>query len=168
MATHKREHLLRTRALPSISAQTIPPNEVCVVVDDQTTQLDSLKKEFPEYRFIRNSRTQQRASGAWNCGVLELTSLPQVQNYCYLAILDDDDQWERDHLEKCLELVQNGLTDLVVSGIVRHDENGIRQQTIPSKLQKEDFFVGNPHIQGSNLFVSLRLFYRAGMFDEHL
>lgn len=167
VATHNRELLLRTRALPSIRAQTVPPDEVCVVVDDNATSIHSLKDEFPEFRFIRNTRTQG-ASGAWNCGVMELTGLPQVQTYCYLAILDDDDEWEPNHVEKCLEMVQNGLTDMVVSGIIRHDENGTHRQKLPTVLKQVDFFVGNPHIQGSNLFVSLRLFYRAGMFDEYL
>jgi len=167
VATHRREELLRTRALASIRAQTIRPDEVCVVSDDDETDLEALKREFPEFRFIRNYRTKG-ASGAWNCGVMELTSLPEVQKYCYLAVLDDDDAWEPNHLAKCLEQVQNGLADLVVSGIVRHEEKETRRQQIPRNIQQKDFFVGNPHIQGSNLFLSLRLFYRAGMFDEYL
>jgi len=171
VATHHRETLLRTRSLPSIQRQTVPPNRVCVVVDEdvdsKNTDIDSLRRDFPEFHFIRNCRTKG-ASGAWNSGVMEITNLPEVQKYCYLAILDDDDMWEPDHVEKCLKEAQNGLTDWVISGIVRHEDGSSRKQTIPQNLQQEDFFVGNPHIQGSNLFLSLRLFYRAGMFDEFL
>ena len=171
VATHNREEHLRTRSLPSIQRQTVLPNRVCIVVDEHVnsgdTDIAALEKDYPAFRFIRNCRTKG-ASGAWNCGILEVTDLPETQKYCYLAILDDDDSWEPNHLEKCLEKTHNGLVDWVVSGIVRHEDGRNLFQTIPDSLQQDDFFVGNPHVQGSNLFVSLRLFYRAGMFDEFL
>jgi uncharacterized protein (TIGR00725 family) len=172
VATRNREALLRTRSLPSIQRQTAPPDQVCIVVDEDEdygmTSIEGLESDFPEFKFVRNSRSRG-ASGAWNCGVFELTSLPEAEKYCYLAILDDDDAWEPNHLEQCLAKVQNGFTDWVVSGIIRHDDQEPPQeQTIPDQLQQQDFFVRNPHVQGSNLFLSLRLFYRAGMFDEYL
>jgi hypothetical protein len=164
VASCGREKLLRDRSLPSIQKQTVAPARVCVVLDEAesaSTDLQALRQDFPKFEFIRNCRTKG-ASGAWNTGVMQVATLPEVQMYCYLAILDDDDSWERNHLETCLKETENGLADLVVSGIVRHEGGENRKQTIPETLRQEDFFVGNPHIQGSNLFLSLRLFFRAG------
>lgn len=146
VATHRREELLRTRSLPSIQRQTVSPARVCVVVDEDIdsgiTDVEALRQDFPEYHFIRNCRSKG-ASGSWNSGVLEVSDLPEVQKYCYLAILDDDDSWEDNHLETCLEKTQNGLVDWVIPGIVRHEDGVSRKQTIPSTLKQEDFFVGN-------------------------
>lgn len=176
VATRYRENLLRSRSLPSIQKQSRPADRVCIVIDENEnssskdehpTDLEQLRLDFPGFRFIRNQRAPG-PGGAWNSGIMAVTDLPEVQKYCYLAILDDDDFWEPNHLELCFGKVQNGLTDLVVSGIIRHENAQCRAQSIPNDLKQSDFFVGNPHIQGSNLFLSLRLFYRAGMFDEYL
>ncbi|MDO6804446.1 hypothetical protein Q4595_18510, partial [Wenyingzhuangia sp. 1_MG-2023] len=38
----------------------------------------------------------------------------------------------------------------------------------PEKLEPDLFLIGNPGIQGSNLFLKLNLFLKAGCFDESL
>lgn len=144
---------------------------MCIVINENespsATDLEQLRLDFPGFRFMRNQRTPG-PSGAWNTGIMAVTDLSEDQKFCYLAILDDDDFWEPNHLELCFGKIQNGLTDLVLSGIIRHENGQTSKQSIPNNLKQSDFFIGNPHIQGSNLFLSLRLFYRAGMFDEHL
>ena len=92
----------------------------------------------------------------------------------YIAILDDDDEWEPDHLQLCVSrLLDMPVTgyDLVACQLTRcisRDDPAPSQMQLPSVLSAEDFLVGNCGIQGSNLFVRLSKFLQAGMFDEYL
>ena len=85
-------------------------------------------------------------------------------------MLDDDDSWESQYLQTAYEQLIKGNKVPNISGIIRHnkrDEAGIKQ-TIPSYIDQKMFLTGNPHIQGSNLFVKMSTFLRAGGFDENL
>lgn len=84
--------------------------------------------------------------------------------------MDDDDYWEPIYLEKCSKAVILKKLDMVVAGIIRHDDDNIegRPQSIPNKLNSNTFLEGNPHIQGSNLFIKLQTLLHAGGFDEAL
>lgn len=74
---------------------------------------------------------------------------------CWVAILDDDDEWHDDHISKCLEAASACKEcQWVVSGIIRKGTSGVTHEPILKELpQAEQFFVTNPGVQGSNLFV---------------
>jgi glycosyltransferase involved in cell wall biosynthesis len=57
---------------------------------------------IPNLYYIENERTKNNSgTGAWNTGFDFLKNLLGEESY--VAILDDDDEWETTHLESCIE-----------------------------------------------------------------
>ncbi|MBY0312061.1 MAG: glycosyltransferase [Phycisphaerales bacterium] len=185
VATRDRIDLLRQRSIPSILAQSRLPDRLVIVVDQSKEELsDSALKAIADtlqadcggrlpVTVLRNRRTQQRASGAWNTGIDQLHRdglIMRQPDLWFVAILDDDDAWEPEHIDACLEEAVAADLNMVVSGLIRHevlDEAG-RRQTIPQTLEPRQQFISGQHIQGSNLFVRLDVLLQVGGFDEHL
>jgi broad specificity phosphatase PhoE len=182
LATRGRFDLLALRALPSILAHSRLPDRILVVVDqspselsddelaEQTRRLRALCRGRVRLTVMRNRRTPARASGAWNTGLDQLHREIRQPDLVFVAVLDDDDAWEPDHLECCFGAALSGDLNMVASGLIRHetqDDPGHRH-SIPSKLDARELFVRGQHIQGSNLFVRLDLLLLAGGFDERL
>ncbi len=176
IATSNRFHMLAERSLPSVSAQTRLP-DVLVVVDDSTLParpanavlVNSLVLSGCEVVYLENERSTG-ASGAWNTALDFLTGKVDEPYQIFVAILDDDDSWDADYLERCAAAVQNQQLDMVAAGL-RRFESGRNQPLLseaPPSLRAEDFMVSNPGIQGSNLFVRLPVLLAAGGFDEGL
>ena len=173
VATHNRPQLLANRSLLSIAGQSRPPDYL-VVVDDSDPETRRTNREIvADYRvegtntvYLENYRTPGVA-GAWNTALSELQATePSV----FVAILDDDDSWDSSYLRRCEEEVLRAGLDMVATGIVYHRsvEHEGWPLEIPTHLDVNEFLVGNPHIQGSNLFVRLRKLLEAGGFDEGL
>ena len=173
IATCNRPYLLQNRALNSVKYQTRKPDYI-IVVDDSDKKNRTLNEEIvSEFRcgysrviYLENYRTKG-VSGAWNTAFSEL--LKEDQNVI-VAILDDDDEWDKDYLKKCERLFLNENLDMVISGIIRFDNenpDGLKL-SIPQEVKSEDFLIENPHIQGSNLFIKLKTILEAGAFDEAL
>lgn len=182
LATRDRFDLLAARAIPSILAQTRPPDRILIVVDQSTAELtdDALREAKRRLRalcrgktrlsVLRNRRTPQRAAGAWNTGLDQLHRESQQADLSYVAILDDDDAWEPDHIACCLEAAMSGDLNMVASGLIRHEAGDApeHRHAIPDRLDARELFVRGQHIQGSNLFVRLDMFLLTGGFDERL
>jgi len=173
IATHNRPELLKNRSLPSVYRQTHSPDFI-VIVDDSLPTAMILNKQIIDALplndvipvYLENYRTKG-ASGAWNTGLKWLMSNIPDSNNTFVAILDDDDEWDGDHLESCLRSNPDLEHDITISGIVRHEDNKPpKKQSIPSTLEVNELLVRNPHIQGSNLFVRLHTLLQAGLFDE--
>lgn len=183
IATSGRIDLLGARALPSVWSQTRQPDVVVIVTDCAADALseESLRQAIdrsapdvgqrPEVITLRNRRTSPSASGAWNSGLDELCRrYGGAANEWYVAVLDDDDAWEPDHLALCHGQAIASGADMVVPGLIRIEgevAEGLRQG-IPSALDTSALFVRNTHIQGSNLFLRLSRFLEVGGFDENL
>ncbi|KQC02984.1 MAG: hypothetical protein APR53_06230 [Methanoculleus sp. SDB] len=164
------------KALESVAAQTRCPDFVVVISDCDSTfengtnrVIRNFTEKFAKIECIRNRRTKN-LSGAVNTGLAHLIELGVFPESTFIALLDDDDEWESDYLEQCLESADLGSYDLVVSGLIRHESKTDRGTalSIPTSLSTHDFFIGNPHIQGSNLFVRFSTMLQAGGFDEAL
>ena len=179
VATAHRTELLKHRALPSIERQSRPPWRV-IVVDDSgddaaAEQTEGLVRGWrpagiavDAVDFLRNRRTKG-AAGAWNSGLDHLLRTCDDPERLYVAILDDDDLWEPDHLRQCLEAAESRGLDMVAAGFRRIEEGAEpRLVTPPRSLDVASFLVGNPGIQGSNLVCRLRVLLEAGLFDESL
>jgi glycosyltransferase involved in cell wall biosynthesis/2-polyprenyl-3-methyl-5-hydroxy-6-metoxy-1,4-benzoquinol methylase len=175
IATRDRAALLQ-RAIASVVAQTRLPDALIVVEDRRDVGTDvrrvMIETAFPssvDLILLGNRRTPG-ASGAWNSGLDEATRRFAPAEAIYVAILDDDDWWDRDHITACLAHAVARDLDMVAPCIVRHDDthpNG-RIQEPPAVLSANIVFMRNPHIQGSSLFARLSALLEAGMFDESL
>ncbi|MCK6479109.1 MAG: glycosyltransferase [Planctomycetes bacterium] len=173
VATHDRTALLRTRSLPSIVAQRLQP-DLLVLADDSSEEaspenekaLRSLALPPDSLVYLGNYRTKG-AAGAWNTALDWLHRKHPDPGRVFVAFLDDDDSWEPGHLEDCVAAAAADDLDVVASGLFRVDHQP-HEQRPPAALRAEDILVGNPHIQGSNLFARLSVLLEVGNFDENL
>ena len=173
VATHNRPQFLANRSLASIALQTRLP-DLLVVVDDSDPKVRRTNEEIvADFRtggtrtvYLENYRTPG-AAGAWNTA---LSELQDVAPHAFVAILDDDDDWEPDYLELCEKTASESDLDMVVAGLIRHEtaDAYLEHQSIPDRLDADSLLVRNPHIQGSNLYARLRKLLEAGGFDESL
>ena len=176
VATAKRPNLLASRALPSLKNQTRTPWRV-VVVDDSRTDAGAQRTEQSvrawqpagiAVDFLRNRRTRG-AAGAWNSGLDHLLRTGGDPGRLHVAILDDDDRWEPDHLERCLALAESRRLHVVAAPFLRIEEGAEPRPVIPPRtLRPSSFLVSNPGIQASNLVCRLSVLLEAGLFDESL
>lgn len=175
IATRNRPGLLAQRSLTSIQRQTRCPDYLVVIDDsdasirpDNRNIVNDLRLHGCRIIYLTNSRTQG-AAGAWNTGLDWLRRHAGDPRSVLVAVLDDDDEWEPEHLAACAAAVVVGPCDMVASGIMRlTDSAPPRPQLPPTDLDAGLFLIGNPHIQGSNLFVRLSALLAAGTFDESL
>ncbi len=175
VATRDRPEYL-PRALASIAEQTRSSNAVVLIEDGPEISAGSRRItaecQLPagvDLILLKNRRTPG-AAGAWNSGIDEVTRRFAPSHSVYIAILDDDDWWKPEHIATCLTLAVARESDVVATGIVRHDDRHPdgRSQDPPQSISADEALVRNPHIQGSNLFVRLSTLLEAGVFDEAL
>ena len=114
------------RALQSISVQSRRPDKVIVVSDCNPTEeirsrelIESFRPAL-EIEFTRNSRAPN-VSGALNMGINYYLSTGAEPGNTFLALLDDDDWWERMYLANLSDFTIETQSDWIVSGIIRHD-----------------------------------------------
>lgn len=184
VATCGRRDVLLSRALPSIWQQTRPPDLVVVSIDEDADVAAATKQAIEHsgrrppllVDAIVNSRTPQRASGSWNTAALHTVRWALQRGAplqrIFLALLDDDDAWLPTHVATCVDVACHVEPDVVVSGLIRDEGGavGARDMPIPQprELTADAFLTSNPGVQGSNMFIRLSTFLRAGMFDEAL
>lgn len=169
IATRDRFSLLLERSLTSVRNQRLRP-ETVVVVNDGSSFSDAervaIADRIPslDCHIIENARTPS-AAGAWNTGLHELST---NRFRGFVALLDDDDEWDPDHLLLNLSTARRTGANVVVSGL-RFLFNGHRiDRPLIQSLSAEDFLVGNPGWQGSNTFVSFDLLKEVGGFRDGL
>lgn len=169
IATKARTELLLERSVPAVLRQTRPP-EVLVVVDDGPTLDDSTRASLQALAtasgvtlaVLLNTRSAG-AGGAWNTG---LVYLAERGHRGFVAILDDDDEWDRNHLQANLTFAEGA--NIVLSGLRIHLGGRSLHRPIVQHLEPRAFLTGNPGWQGSNTFVELDLLLQAGGFREGL
>lgn len=169
IATRDRLALLRARSLPSLARQSHRPALV-VLVNDGTpwspAEVDDLRGRLLgiPLRIAPNERAHGVA-GAWNTGL----SLLRRNGFAgFVAILDDDDEWDADHLRANFDAAARHGANIVVSGLRVRNSAGEMPRPLITALRDRDFLTGNPGWQGSNTFVSLPLLTTVGDFREQL
>lgn len=158
-------------SLPSLLKQARLPQEVVIVADCRWLsgeECAAVRRQLAGLHVtILHNTGLAGAAGSWNTG---LTAIRARRPDAFVAILDDDDEWDEDHLEQCVDTVMagDGRVDIVVSGlrIVSHAQE--LHRPAPRGLCVEDFLVGNPGWQGSNTFARVETLHRAGNFTEGL
>jgi hypothetical protein len=97
-----------------------------------------------------------------------LSALLQSGHTGFVAMLDDDDEWDSDHLAANLECAMRQQANIVVSGLRIRSAAGEIPREFITTLRDRDFLTGNPGWQGSNTFVSMELLAGVGGFRESL
>jgi len=120
--------------------------------------------EFPT-TVLRNQRTRfMSGTGAWNTGIFEAHKLYPDG---FLGILDDDDEYLPNHLSDCINAISE-KTAAVFQRLIwqNEDKSTMNVDLTKEKLTAENFFVGNPGIQGSNMFFKTQSLVDISGFDE--
>lgn len=169
IATTPRLSLFSEHALPSVTNQTCQPKAVVLVSDTRSldrNEVENLRSELKSIplRVLVNSRASG-AAGSWNTGINYISdNFPNS----YIAIIDDDDVWQPEHLSSCLLSSDDGKADIVLSGINVKIDHKTVATNIPIDLEVSDFLVGNPGWQGSNTFIKTELATKVGGFTDGL
>lgn len=161
--TFDRQHFLG-RAIDSVLSQTRPAHEV-IVIDDGSTDgtVPWLKKEYPTVKLIE--KTNQGVSAARNAGIQQAQSE-------WIALLDSDDEWFPEKLERQVKELQKYPEIL----FCHTDEIWIRKGVRVNPMKKHQKFGGMIfskcldicRISPSSALFSRTLLDDAGWFDETL
>lgn len=164
-----RDTLIRL-AVASIAKQSRQLDALVIVTDNAplpASAFQVLQELMPcvPVHMLSNTKAQG-AANTWNTGI------EHIARHCaeaYVAILDDDDEWDPEHLKICESAARTaGWPDVVVSGLrIRIDGEEVPREP-PLSLCVEDFLTGNPGWQGSNTFIRLNTLIKAGCFTEGL
>ena len=113
-----RDTLLRV-AIPSIASQVRQLNALVIVTDNFSMSarvVEALRRQLPRTDVhVLSSEKAGGAANTWNTGIEYIAvHWPEA----YVAILDDDDQWDPEHLSICEDATRSaGSPDVVVSGL---------------------------------------------------
>lgn len=170
VATIPTRDTLLTVAIPSVVSQARPLDALVIVSDNAALSarvVQALQNLLPRtpIHLLSNVRAPG-AANAWNTGIEHIANhWPQA----YVAILDDDDQWDIGHLKICEKVAKTaGCPDVVLSGIRTHVDGKEIPRDPPLSLCVEEFLIGNPGWQGSNTFIRLNTLIEAGLFTDDL
>ena len=123
--------------------------------------------EFPT-TVLKNTRTRYMSgTGAWNTGIFYVKNFDNWKN-SFIAILDDDDEWLPEYLQTCKNAVKESENIIAVfcQLIWRTNETDEIHDLTIEKLTQENFYIGNPGVQGSNTFINSQIFNELNGFDE--
>jgi len=161
--TFDRQHFLG-RAIDSVLSQTRPAHEV-IVIDDGSTDGTApwLKKEYPTVKLIEQAN--QGVSAARNAGIQQAQSE-------WIALLDSDDEWFPEKLERQVKELQKYPEIL----FCHTDEIWIRKGVRVNPMKKHQKFGGMIfskcldicRISPSSALFSRTLLDDVGWFDETL
>ena len=124
--------------------------------------------EFRTLLLINEKTKGNSGTGAWNTGIQWA-----YKNYPegYVSILDDDDEYLLNHLQDCNgKLNVNNSIVAVFQQIQWKNTDGsiINTSINRNDLSPEGFFIGNPGVQGSNMFFKTKILIDIDGFDEKL
>ncbi len=182
--SQRRTNWLINRSLTSVYRQIGIDKSKCniFIVDDNENENEfyEIKKqiEFPRRNLqlnktdfpttvLKNTRTRfMSGTGAWNTGIFE--AYKQNPNG-FISILDDDDEYLPHHLSDCLNAIKEDTIAVFQRLIWQNEDNSTMNVDLTKdQLAAENFFIGNPGVQGSNMFFKTQSLVDIGGFDETL
>ncbi len=161
--TYNRAHTL-SRALGSVLAQTHPADEV-VVIDDGSTDntVKLIQDSYPNVKLIQQQN--RGVSAARNSGIRACSSE-------WIALLDSDDEWLPDKLNKQLALVSQRPEYKIVHSDEIWIRNGVRVNQMKKHTKKGGWIFQDClplcAISPSAAMIRRALFDEVGLFDETL
>ena len=163
--THNRRLLLE-RAVESVVNQTFPGAIELVICDDASTDdtsefIDTIESEF-RILYLRND-VNLGPSGTRNRAI-------RASAGRFVALLDDDDEWEPSKLEKCHRALAENDVLAVVTGVRRVFADGTsRDVAISDEQVRFPKLLAMPAFgTGSTLVAHNSLIRKVGPFDESL
>jgi hypothetical protein len=183
---YKRNDLLIVRSLKSIYKQRAINKKnikVLIIDDNDESQILDIKRAVTQLRstlrikpaefetiIIPNTRTKNYSgTGAWNTGIFSVNDLFGIED-SFIAILDDDDEYMPAHLNSCLKALEKNPELLGIFEEIEwlNDDGSVLYfPLVAENLNEKDFFIGNPGIQGSNMFFKTKDLIEAGAFNEN-
>ncbi len=155
-----------TRCLESVLNQTVKPQEI-IIVDDCSNDSAKIEEIINSYNdntiiYIRNEVNKNGAFSR-NRGMSISTS-------DYIALLDGDDYWKKNHIEQNLIFLQSKKIDFTYSDVIEIRANGeekLRKVTDIATLEnKNDILFYSP--PQTNSFFFKKTVYDFVKFDESL
>lgn len=160
------------RALQSAANQERSYDRIIVIDDsgaDDFNWIDEIARVAGIKVEILSNRRTKGLSGALNTGIDHLERTSNDPTSVYVSFLDDDDYWDTSYLARTFEATLYGPD--FIAGTIRRIEKTFPTGKLtapPERLEVDDFLIGNPGVQGSNLTARLSCLLMAGMFDEAL
>ena len=162
--TRNRPQLLQ-RALASIQQQTFSDFEA-IIVNDAGQDVQNIVDQFNDPRFVYTAtETQTRLPGVRNVGI-------KASKGTYIAYLDDDDLYYPHHLQRAVDIFEQGSQNFVYTGCVTvyEDQNKEEKKRIyrqyapyhPSLIRHQSF------MPACSILHHKKIFEQAGYFDESI
>lgn len=148
------------RAISSVLAQTVAPDEI-IVVDNGRSDAQVSHDYIDEINLIR---TKPRIGP----GISRNVGVENTAAH-YVAFLDDDDYWEADYLEHSISLLDS--YDVVVGQLKRKGLDGVLKsyKQFPEEKQgQRGVYFRNPGFGGQNILIDRDLFISVGGFDSKM
>ena len=155
---------LINRAIKSVMEQTITPDEIIVIDDGSTDGTGNIvKNRYPDVILLKQKN--RGVSCARNNGINNAKGT-------WLALLDSDDEWLPEKLEKQLLGLRNDSN----KKICHTDEIWIRNGVRVNPMNKHRKYGGNIYkyclplcvISPSSIIIHKEIFKNVGLFDEDL
>ncbi len=165
ITTYRNEELL-PRAIDSVLDQTYTSTELIVVDDNEPESVsrkatEHVMESYPEVTYIRHPCNRNGAA-ARNTGI-------RAAHGEFIAFLDNDDVYLRDHIAGCVvEMDRHRDCACVLCGVIKV-RGGLCWELVPAAsgdLSRKLFFSETLLGTGSNLFVRTEAVRRIGGFDE--
>lgn len=142
--TYNRAEILMARAVPSVLSQTYTNFELIIVGDCCTDKTSELVKRIKDSRIRfynlpkRGHRYPPTAENHWLAGpVVAANQALKMAQGKWIARIDDDDTWTKDHLESLLNFAQEGDYEFV-SAQYLEEKHG--QQRIDTGVGAQDSY----------------------------
>ena len=180
----KRTDWLINRSLLSVYKQKNVNSELInvLIVDDnkEEKELFNIKTKIKDLRerlnlsnkhfstnIIRNKGVKfNSGTGAWNTGIKHTYT---IYKNGFISILDDDDEYLPNHLSECISKIKEDTLAVFQSLEWRNQDDTIINFSLGlKKLTPLNFFLGNPGVQGSNMFFKTKCLIAINGFDETL
>lgn len=182
--SQNRTDWLINRSLPSVYRQIgIDKSEWNVfIIDDNENECEfteiqtrikllrkSLQLNDTDFKttVLKNTRTRfMSGTGAWNTGIFEAYRLFPNS---FISILDDDDEYFPSHLTDCVNEIRQNTVAVFQRLIWQNEDKSILNIDLTKdQLTAENYYIGNPGVQGSNMFFKTQCLVDIGGFDETL
>jgi glycosyltransferase involved in cell wall biosynthesis len=122
LPTYNRSLMLKERSIPSILNQTYKNFRLIIIGDCCTDDTEAVIKEFKDERIFfynlseRKKRYPESVENHWFCGpVVAINKGLEFVSADWIARIDDDDIWEKKHLEQLLKFAIKYRVEFVSS-----------------------------------------------------